>query len=115
LIETPLSSLPTIWSPTTPPCPISPNTAKNMVDLHWHNPITIYNVAKGLAATIQKWEKGYTINCLTIANKVQELQKQLDVYWETVPLPTSNHPEGFIHNDESRVLDFIVPSGNGYF
>jgi hypothetical protein len=38
----------------TPPQPIFPNTTENMVDLHQNNPIAIYNVAKGLAATIRK-------------------------------------------------------------
>jgi hypothetical protein len=32
-----------------------------------------------------------------------------------VPLPTSDHPEGFIHNNKLRVLDFIIPYGDGYF
>jgi hypothetical protein len=45
-----------------------------MVDLHQDNPVAIYNVAKGLTATIQKREEGYTLDCLTITDKVQELQ-----------------------------------------
>jgi hypothetical protein len=32
-----------------------------------------------------------------------------------VPLPTSNQPKGFIHNDELWVLNFIVPCSDGYF
>jgi hypothetical protein len=43
------------------------------------------------------------------------LQARLDVYREMVPLSTSNHPEGYILNDSSRVPDFIMPCGNGYF
>jgi hypothetical protein len=54
MVKTTLSSSPIIQSPMTPPQPISPNTTENMVDLYQDNPIAIYNVAKGLAATIQK-------------------------------------------------------------
>jgi hypothetical protein len=54
LVKTPLSSSPTIQSPMTPPQPVSPNTTENMVDLHQNDLVAIYNVAKGLAATIQK-------------------------------------------------------------
>jgi hypothetical protein len=37
----------------------------------------------------------------------------LDTYWNTVPLPTSNRPEGYVINDNTRVLDFIIPIGDG--
>jgi hypothetical protein len=86
-----------------------------MVDLHQDNPIAIYNVTKGLAATIQKCKEGYILDHLAITDKIQDMQRQLDIYQETVPLPTSDCLEGFIHNDKSRVPDFVVPCGNGYF
>jgi hypothetical protein len=32
-----------------------------------------------------------------------------------VPLPTSDHLEGYVLNDNSRVPNFIMPCGDGYF
>jgi hypothetical protein len=30
-----------------------------------------------------------------------------------VPLPTSERPEGYVINDETRVLNFVIPMGDG--
>jgi hypothetical protein len=30
-----------------------------------------------------------------------------------VPLPTSEHPKGYVLNDDTRVLNFVVPIGEG--
>jgi hypothetical protein len=70
VVKTTLSSSTTIQSPMTPLQPISPGTTENMVDLHRDNPITIYNVTKGLATIIRKYKEGYTLNHLTITNKI---------------------------------------------
>jgi hypothetical protein len=39
----------------------------------------------------------------------------LDIYQETVPLPISNRPKGYEQNDHTKVPDFIIPCGDGYF
>jgi hypothetical protein len=84
-----------------------------MVELHQDNPIAILNIAKGLAATIRKREEQNTQATLAFADKISDLEKQLDDYWNTVPLPTSEQPEGYVINDNTRVLGFIIPIGDG--
>jgi hypothetical protein len=113
LVKTTISSSPSIQSPTTLVQPISPSSAKTMVELHQDNPVTILNIAKGLAATIQKREEQNTLAMLAFADKVSELEKRVDEYQNTVPLPTSNQPEGYIINDKNRVPNFIIPTGDG--
>jgi hypothetical protein len=90
LVETTISSLPTIQSPMTPVRPISPSSAENMVELHQDNPITVLNIAKGLTATIRKREEQNTLATLAFVEKISNLEKQLDNYQNTVSLPTSN-------------------------
>jgi hypothetical protein len=80
LVETPLSSLPTIQSPTTPARPISPTSAEAMVELHQDNHITVLNIAKGLAATIRRREEQSTLAMLTFTEKISNLEKRLDDY-----------------------------------
>jgi hypothetical protein len=89
--------------------------ANNMVDLHRDNPVTILNIAKGLATIIRRRGEQYTLSNLTIVDKIQDLEQQLDTYQETVPLPTSDHLDGYVLNDNARVPDFIVPCGEGEF
>jgi hypothetical protein len=84
-----------------------------MVELHQDNPIAILNIAKGLAATIRKREEQNTQATLAFSNKISNLEKRLDNYQETVPLPTSDRPEGYVINDNTRVLSFIIPVGDG--
>jgi hypothetical protein len=36
----------------------------------------------------------------------------LDNYRNTVPLPTSEWPKGYVINDETRVLNFVIPTGD---
>jgi hypothetical protein len=86
-----------------------------MVELHQDSPIAVLNIAKGLTATIRKREEQYTLGNLTLADKMQDLKRHLDTYRETVPLPTSDRPDRYILNDNTRVLDFIVPCGEGEF
>jgi hypothetical protein len=80
LAETPISSSPTIRSPTTPAQPISPTSAETMVELHQDNPTAILNIAKGLTTTIQKREEQNTLATLTFTNKISDLEKRLDEY-----------------------------------
>jgi hypothetical protein len=89
LVETPLSSSPFIQSPTTPAQPISLTSAKSMVELHQDNPVAILNIAKGLAATIRKREQESTLATLSFNDKISDLERQLDNYQNTVPLPMS--------------------------
>jgi hypothetical protein len=84
-----------------------------MVELHQDNPTTIHNIAKGLAATIRKREEQNTLATLAFANKISDLKRQLDNYRNTVPLPTSDRPEGYVINDNTRVPDFVIPIGDG--
>jgi hypothetical protein len=51
-----------------------------MVELHQDNPTTILNIAKGLATTICKREEQNTLATLTFAEKISNLEKQLDNY-----------------------------------
>jgi hypothetical protein len=84
-----------------------------MVELHQDNPVAILNIAKGLAATIQKREQQNTLATLAFDNKISDLERRLDNYRNTVPIPTSECPEGYIINDETRVPNFIIPTGDG--
>jgi hypothetical protein len=84
-----------------------------MVELHQDNPVTILNIAKGLATTICKREEQNALATLAFAGKISELEKQLDDYREMAPLPISNQPEGYVINDNTRVPSFIIPIGNG--
>jgi hypothetical protein len=61
-----------------------------MMELHQDNPTTILNIAKGLTATICRREEQNTLATLAFANKISDLERQLDTYRNTVPLPTSN-------------------------
>jgi hypothetical protein len=83
-----------------------------MVELHQDNPVAILNIAKGLAATIQKREHQNTLATLAFDDKISDLERRLDTYRNTVSLPTSDHPEGYIINDETRVLNFVIPTGD---
>jgi hypothetical protein len=84
-----------------------------MVELHQDNPIAILNIAKGLTATIRKKEQQNTLAALTFDDKISDLEQRLDTYQNTVLLPTSDRPEGYIINNETRVLNFIIPTGDG--
>jgi hypothetical protein len=84
-----------------------------MVELHQDNPTTILNIAKGLTATIRKREQQNTLAALAFDDKISNLERRLDTYRNTVPLPTSDCPEGYVINDETRVPNFIIPTGNG--
>jgi hypothetical protein len=75
LVETPVSSLPSIWSPTTPAQPISPSSAETMVELHQDNPVTVLNIAKGLAAMIRKREEQSTLATLAFTDKISDLER----------------------------------------
>jgi hypothetical protein len=86
-----------------------------MVELHQDNPTAILNIAKGLIATIQKREEQYTLGNLGLTNKISDLKWRLNTYRNTVPLPTSEHPEGYVINDETRVLNFVIPVGDGEY
>jgi hypothetical protein len=72
-----------------------------MVELHQDNPITILNIAKGLTATIRKREQQNTLAALAFDNKISDLEQRLDNYRNTVPLPTSEQPEGYVINNET--------------
>jgi hypothetical protein len=76
LVEPTISSLPTIRSPTTPARPISPTSA----ELHQDNPTAVLNIAKGLATTIRKQEEQNMLATLAFANKISDLERQLDNY-----------------------------------
>jgi hypothetical protein len=84
-----------------------------MVELHQDNPVAILNIAKGLATTIRKREQQNTLAALAFDDKISNLERRLDNYQNTVPLPTSEHPEGYVINDETRVPNFVIPTGNG--
>jgi hypothetical protein len=60
-----------------------------MVELHQDNPVAILNIAKGLAATIWKREQQNTLAALAFNDKISDLERQLDNYQNTVPIPTS--------------------------
>jgi hypothetical protein len=84
-----------------------------MVKLHQDNPTAVLNIAKGLAATIQKREQQNTLAALAFDDKISNLERRLDNYRNTVPLPTSDRPEGYVINDETRVPNFIISTGDG--
>jgi hypothetical protein len=97
----------------TPAQPISLTSAETMVELHQDNPVTVLNIAKGLAATICKREEQNALATLAFTKKISELEKRLNDYQEVVPLLTSNRPEGYVINDDTRILNFIIPIGDG--
>jgi hypothetical protein len=84
-----------------------------MVELHQDNPVTVLNIAKGLAATIRKREQQNSLATLAFNDKISDLERQLDTYRNTVPLLTSERPEGYVINNETRVPNFIIPTGDG--
>jgi hypothetical protein len=84
-----------------------------MVELHQDNPVTILNIAKGLAATIQKREQQNNLAALAFDDKISDLERRLDTYKNMVLLPTSDCPEGYVQNDETRAPNFIIPMGDG--
>jgi hypothetical protein len=84
-----------------------------MVELHQDNPIAILNIAKGLTATIQKREQENTLATLSFNDKISDLERHLDNYQNTVPLPMSERPKGYIINDKTRVPNFVIPMGDG--
>jgi hypothetical protein len=84
-----------------------------MVELHQDNPVAVLNIAKGLAATIQKREQQNTLAALAFNDKISDLERRLDTYRNMVPLLTSERPEGYVINDETRVLNFVIPTGDG--
>jgi hypothetical protein len=84
-----------------------------MVELHQDNPIAVLNIAKGLATTICKKEEQSASATLTFTKKISNLEKQLDDYREVVSLQTSNQPEGYVINDNTRVPSFVIPIGDG--
>jgi hypothetical protein len=86
-----------------------------MVELHQDNPTTILNIAKGLTSTIRKQKEQYTLGNLSLADKISDLKRQLDTYRNTVPLPTSDRPKGYVINDNTRIPDFVIPSGEGEY
>jgi hypothetical protein len=51
-----------------------------MVELHQDNLTAILNIAKGLTATIQRREEQYTLGSLGFADKISDLEQQLDTY-----------------------------------
>jgi hypothetical protein len=61
-----------------------------MVELHQDNPTAVLNIAKGLAATIRRREEQNTLATIAFADKISDLEKQLDNYRNTVPLLTSD-------------------------
>jgi hypothetical protein len=84
-----------------------------MVELHQDNPIAVLNIAKGLATTIRKREQQNTLAALAFNDKISDLERRLDNYQNMVPLPTSKRPEGYVINDETRVPNFVIPTGDG--
>jgi hypothetical protein len=46
-------------------------------------------------------------------DKISNLERRLDNYRNTVPLPTSDHSEGYVVNDETRALTFVIPTRDG--
>jgi hypothetical protein len=83
-----------------------------MVELHQDNPVAILNIAKGLAATIRKREQQNTQAILAFDDKISDLERRLDTYRNTVSLPTSDRPEGYVINDETRAPNFVIPTGD---
>jgi hypothetical protein len=61
-----------------------------MVELHQDNPVAVLNIAKGLTATIRKREQQNTLAALAFDDKISDLERRLDNYQNTVPLPTSD-------------------------
>jgi hypothetical protein len=84
-----------------------------MVELHQDNPVAILNIAKGLTATIQKRDRQNALAVMALDDKISDLERQLDNYRNTVPLPTSDRPEGYVINDETRAPTFIIPTRDG--
>jgi arginine deiminase len=84
-----------------------------MVELHQDNPTTILNIAKGLTTTIRKREEDITSATLTFTHKISDLEKRLEEYQNKVPLSTSDQLTGYILNDDTRVLDFVILVGDG--
>jgi hypothetical protein len=84
-----------------------------MVELHQDNPVAILNIAKGLAATIRKRDQQNALAAEAYGDKISDLKQRLDNYRNTVPLPTSDRPEGYIANDKTRALNFVIPMGDG--
>jgi hypothetical protein len=84
-----------------------------MMELHQDNPVAILNIAKGLAATIQRREQQNALATSAFNDKISDLERRLDNYRNTVPLPTSDCPEGYVINNETRVLNFVIPMGDG--
>jgi hypothetical protein len=84
-----------------------------MVELHQDNPTAILNIAKGLTATIQRREEQSMLATLGFTDKISDLERWLNIYHGTVPLPTSEHPEGFVLNNETRVPNFVIPVRDG--
>jgi hypothetical protein len=84
-----------------------------MVELHQDNPVAILNIAKGLAATIQKRDQQNALAVKAFSDKISDLKQRLDNYRNTVSLPTSDHPEGYVANDETRAPNFVIPMGDG--
>jgi hypothetical protein len=66
-----------------------------------------------LAATICKREEQSALATTAFAKKISNLEKQLDNYQDVVPLPTSDRPEGYVINDNTRVPSFVIPIGDG--
>jgi hypothetical protein len=84
-----------------------------MVELHQDNPTAVLNIAKGLTATIRKREQQHTLAALAFDDKISDLERRLDTYRNTVSLPTSDRPEGYVVNDETRAPNFVIPTGDG--
>jgi hypothetical protein len=83
-----------------------------MVKLHQDNPTAILNIAKGLATTIRKREQQNTLATLAFNDKISDLEWRLDNYRNTVLLPTSEQPKGYVINNETRVPNFVIPTGD---
>jgi hypothetical protein len=84
-----------------------------MVELHQDNPVAILNLAKGLAATIRKRDQQNALAAEAFGNKISDLEQQLNNYRNIVSLPTSDRPEGYVANDETRAPNFVIPTGDG--
>jgi hypothetical protein len=84
-----------------------------MVELHQDNPVAILNIAKGLATTIRKRDQQNALAAEAFGYKISDLEQWLDNYRNTVSLPTSNCPEGYVANDETRAPNFVIPTGDG--
>jgi hypothetical protein len=84
-----------------------------MVELHQDNPVAILNIAKGLAATIRKRDQQNALAAEAFGDKISDLEQRLDHYQNTVSLPTSDRPEGYVTNDETRAPNFVIPTEDG--